>query len=125
LSDTAFAIVKDAMTNKSDRLFHDVGSNSFAKCVQRARWGIAHFTTHDLRRTAVTKMAELGVSPIVMASVINHRSVTKAGVTLAVYSQYDYGKEKREALELWAERLSAIVSGAAPKIISMQRGAAG
>ena len=45
-------------------------------------------------------MAELGVSPIVLAHVINHRSVTKAGVTLAVYSHYS-AKEKREALELW------------------------
>ena len=35
-------------------------------------------------------MAELGVSPIVLAHVINHRSVTKAGVTLSVYSRYDY-----------------------------------
>ena len=39
-------------------------------------------------------MAKLGISPIVLGHVINHRSVTKAGVTLAVYSQYDYGKEK-------------------------------
>ena len=42
------------------------------------------------------------MAPIVLGHVINHRSVTKAGVTLAVYSQYDYSKEKREALELWS-----------------------
>ena len=64
-------------------------------------------------------MAELGVSPIVLAHVINHRSVTKAGVTLAVYSQYTYDREKRAALELWAERLSAIVSCGAAKVIPM------
>jgi hypothetical protein len=40
----------------------------------------------------------------------NHRSVTKAGVTLAVYQQYTYTKEQREALNLWAERLAVIVA---------------
>ena len=39
-------------------------------------------------------MAKLGVSPIVLGHVINHRSVTKAGVTLGVYSQYDYAKNE-------------------------------
>jgi hypothetical protein len=37
-----------------------------------------------------------------------------------VYAHYDYAKEKREALELWAERLAGIVgSGAA--VIPMRR----
>ena len=62
-------------------------------------------------------MAELGVSPIVLGHVINHRSVTKAGVTLSVYSQYDFAKEKREALELWADRLSAIIGGDVAKVL--------
>ena len=61
------------------------------------RFGIAHFTAHDLRRTAVSKMAELGVAPIVLGHIINHRSITKAGVTLSTYQQYDYAKEKRQA----------------------------
>lgn len=74
------------------------------------RFGIAHWTAHDLRRTAVSKMAELGIQPIVLGHIINHRSVTKAGVTLSVYSHYDYAKERRQALEMWSERLAAIVS---------------
>ena len=69
-------------------------------------------------------MAELGVSPIVLAHVINHRSVTKAGVTLAVYSHYDYAKEKREPLELWADHLAGIVGGGAAKVLPMRRGQA-
>jgi hypothetical protein len=62
-----------------------------------------------LRRTAVTKMAELGVAPIVLGHVINHRSVTKAGVTLGVYVQHTYEAEKREALDLWAAHLTSLV----------------
>ena len=77
--------------------------------------------SHDLRRTAVTNMAKLGVSPIVLGHVINHVSVTKAGVTLSVYSHYDYAKEKREALELWAAHLNAIVEGGA--MVLQMRGA--
>jgi integrase len=85
----------------------------------QGRFGLAQWTAHDLRRTAVTNMAKLGVSPIVLGHVINHVSVTKAGVTLAVYSQYDYAREKWQALELWASHLDAIVRGGA-KVVPMR-----
>ena len=120
LSGAALAVIKDHLVD--EKLFPDAGSTDvIGKAVERAlpEFGVAHWTLHDLRRTAVTGMAELGVSPIVLAHVINHRSVTKAGVTLAVYSQYDYAREKRAALELWAEQLSAIVSCGAAKVIPM------
>jgi integrase len=76
------------------------------------RFGIAPWSAHDLRRTALTGMARLGVAPIVLGHVANHRTTTRAGVTLAVYQQYTYDKEKRGALDLWAERLGAIVERA-------------
>jgi hypothetical protein len=49
--------------------------------------------------------------PIVIAHVANHRTATKAGVTLGVYVKHTYASEKRRALELWADRLAAIISG--------------
>ena len=79
------------------------------------------WTAHDLRRTALTGMAQLGVSPIVIANVANHRSVSKAGVTLGIYIQHGYEREKRDALELWASRLEAIVSGGSAKVLSLRR----
>ncbi|MFM9859150.1 tyrosine-type recombinase/integrase [Pseudoxanthobacter sp. M-2] len=72
--------------------------------------GVAPWTPHDLRRTAATHMEELGVSPFVVGHVLNHVSVTRASITSRVYARYDYAREKREALELWANRLAAIVS---------------
>jgi hypothetical protein len=63
----------------------------------------------------------MGVPPLHIGAIVNHRQVTKGGVTLGVYVQYDYAKEKREALELWAERLRAIVSGNAPQLFSLVR----
>jgi hypothetical protein len=56
-------------------------------------------------------MARLGVAPIVLGHVANHRTTTRAGVTLAVYSHYAYDSEKRESLDRWSRALSAIVSG--------------
>ena len=76
----------------------------------RSRIGLEHWTVHDLRRTAITGMARLGVAPIVLGHVANHRTTTKAGVTLGIYSHHDYASEKRQALELWAERVLEIIS---------------
>jgi integrase len=86
-----------------------------ARIINRAqdRFGIAHWTAHDLRRTALTGMAKLGVAPIVLGHIANHRTTTKAGMTLSVYVQHAYEKEKREALELWADRLQGIIAGGA------------
>jgi integrase len=85
------------------------------------RFGIASWSAHDLRRTALTGMARLGVAPIVLGHVANHRTTTRAGVTLAVYSQYTYDAEKRAALDLWAEQLNVIVGTGAAKVLPMKR----
>lgn len=67
-----------------------------------------HFRAHDLRRTAASYMGEAGVDRFHIAHVLNHRSVTHSTVT-AVYDRYRYDKEKRAALEKWAEVLTGIV----------------
>ena len=61
----------------------------------------------------------MGVPTLHIGAVANHRQVTKAGVTLTHYVQHDYAKEKREALDLWADRLAAIVNGGAAEVIPM------
>ena len=63
-------------------------------------------------------MAKLGVAPIVLGHIANHRTTTKAGITLGVYVQHAYEKEKREALELWANRLQGLISGVG-KVVSI------
>jgi hypothetical protein len=40
-------------------------------------------------------------------------------MTLSVYVQHAYEREKREALELWADRLQGIIEGA--KVVPMVR----
>jgi integrase len=125
LSDLAINIIKEAMAEADDGgpVFPcgkaSLSSEAVARTIlrgneitkerPRGRFGIAPWSAHDLRRSALTGMARLGVLPIVLGHVANHRSTTRAGITLGVYSQYAYDKEKRAALDLWAERLSAII----------------
>jgi integrase len=113
LSDLAIEIIRQG--DEGEFIFGPTPANTVAKMIIRAqdRFGIPHWTAHDLRRTALTKMAELGVAPIVLGHVANHRTTTKAGMTLSVYVHHAYEREKREALELWADRLRGIVAGGA------------
>lgn len=69
---------------------------------------VPRFTIHDLRRTAASGMAELGVSPHIIEAVLNHRTGVIRGIA-RVYNRHPYQTEKREALEAWADRVAAIV----------------
>lgn len=88
-----------------------LGSMAVAKTIAAAqqRFGLPHWTAHDLRRTVLTNFAKLGIPPVVAGAVANHVSVTKATITLEVYTAYNYSQEKRAALEQWAEKLNAII----------------
>jgi integrase len=63
---------------------------------------------HDLRRSCATHMAELGVQPHIIEAVLNHVSGHKAGVA-GIYNRAAYEREKRQALDLWAEHVMALV----------------
>ncbi len=67
---------------------------------------IAHWTLHDLRRSAATGMAELGVAPHVVDKILNHVQGTIRGVA-AIYNRHPYGAERRDALDLWAKHVIA------------------
>ena len=86
-------------------------THSATRALERSRKaiGIAHFRVHDLRRTAATGMAELGISPHTIGLVLNHVTVRRGTVTSGVYIHYAYDKEKREALEAWGRRLEEIL----------------
>jgi integrase len=83
----------------------------FAKQALDARLpNIPHWTLHDLRRTAVTQMAELGTAPHIIEAVVNHLSGHRAGVA-GVYNRANYAAERREALERWGAHVLKIVGG--------------
>jgi integrase len=85
-----------------------------------AQLPVTGWTPHDLRRTACTGMAMLGVSPFNVGAVVNHRGMTHGIVTTDTYVHYTYMREKREALELWAAHLQGLVAGAG-NVLPMRR----
>jgi integrase len=69
------------------------------------------WTLHDLRRTAATRMADLGVQPHVIEAALNHVSGHKAGVA-GIYNRSTYAAEKRAALDLWAGHIKLVLAQA-------------
>jgi integrase len=60
-----------------------------------------HWVLHDLRRTAATGMAEIGIDPQIVEAVLNHVSGAKAGVA-GTHNRAAYAAQKKAALERWA-----------------------
>ena len=120
LSPLAVHLIADArkLSGESKFLFPSpkgdapIGAGSATKGMQRARpsLGLPNFRVHDLRRSAATGMAELGINPHTISLVLNHISAQKGTITAAVYVKYSYDKEKREALEAWGRRLEEIIT---------------
>ena len=75
---------------------------------------------HDLRRSAATHMAELGIQPHIIEAILNHVSGHKAGVA-GTYNRASYDREKRQALDRWAAHLMALVEGRASNVVAMAR----
>lgn len=70
------------------------------------------FTPHDLRRTASTLMASLGVDERVISEILNHANASVTGI----YNRYRYFKEKQAALQMWGDHLEKLLDegGGAP-----------
>ena len=72
---------------------------------------VRRFTPHDLRSTARSHLAALGVNLIVAERCLNH----SLGGLISVYDQHDYLNERRAALNLWTQFLLACETGKAWK----------
>ena len=80
--------------------------------------GLEDFRPHDLRRTAASFMASIGVPRVVIGKILNHveRDIT------AVYDRHGYDREKRGALERWALELGRIVgSRTQAQVVELRR----
>lgn len=69
-------------------------------------FGIAHWTPHDLRRTAASYMTKLSIPRLHVEKVLNHST----GDIAEVYDRHDYLPEKRAALDKWGDELQAIIA---------------
>lgn len=70
---------------------------------------VRRFTPHDLRSTARSHLAALGVNILVAERCLNH----SLGGLIAIYDQHDYMTERRAALELWTDFILACEAGRA------------
>lgn len=118
LSKQALDIVMATPMRANRDLLFGEGKGSFSgwsRSKQRLdqRSGVGNWTLHDLRRSTVTGMAELGCQPHVIEAVVNHVSGHKAGVA-GIYNRATYAAEKRIALQMWADHLSSVVRANSP-----------
>jgi integrase len=112
--------------------FGEGGFSAWSRCKERLDERIAtmrkaegkadvpRWTTHDLRRTCATRMADLGVAPHVVEGVLNHVSGHKAGVA-GIYNRASYAAEKTAALTLWADHVRTVVEGGERKVITLRK----
>ena len=104
-----------------DTVFPAVDPECLTNEIRRKQLGVSvPWTLHDLRRTVATHMAILGISPIVIGHILNHITATRGSVTLAHYVRHTYEAEKRAAVDLWADRLAAIVNGEVAKVVPLR-----
>lgn len=94
-----------------DEKMEEIAAEERGEPVEIPRW-----TFHDLRRTAATGMARLGIAVRVTEAVLNHVSGTGGGI-VAVYQRHDYADEKRAALEAWARFVASVVEGNAGNVV--------
>jgi integrase len=73
---------------------------------------------HDLRRTAATRMADLGVQPHIVEVILNHHSGFRSGVS-GTYNRSPYEREVKAALALWADHVRALVDGVPSKVVPL------
>lgn len=95
----------------------DRGRDRIARRMEEiAGHDIPRWTFHDLRRTAATGMARLGIPVRVTEAVLNHVSGTAAGI-VSVYQRHDYAEEKRTALEAWARLVADLAECRADNVV--------
>lgn len=94
-----------------------VSGFSKAKAIVDGKVGdaVAPWRVHDLRRTARTGMAEIGVPEIVSEAVLNH---ARRGL-VGVYNTFEYRDEKADALARWSQRVTDIVTPPPANVVSI------
>jgi hypothetical protein len=76
---------------------------------------LPHFVQHDVRRSVRSQMSRLNIAEEVREAILAH---ARPGIK-KVYDVHDYRDQKREALELWARCLKAIVAPKPSNVIKL------
>ena len=89
-----------------------------ARITKVAGQPLPHWTPHDLRRSFATHAADIGIQPHIIEAVLNHVG-HRSGVS-GIYNRASYEREKRIALDRWAEWLLAVVDGRDTNVVTLR-----
>jgi integrase len=103
-------------SRSSDGLTH---WHAKAELDRRLAGRVQPWRLHDLRRSAATRMADLGVQPHIIEALLNHYSGHRAGVA-GTYNRSPYEREVKAALALWADHVQALVDGTERKVVALR-----
>jgi integrase len=92
------------------------------KAREAADAAMEHFTIHDLRRTAATGMARIGIAHHVLDRVLNHTSGKISGVG-AIYNRFEYLAERQAASEAWSRHVESLVRPVPSNVVPLSAGA--
>ena len=114
LSKQSIAVLR-RLDQRGPYVFSPLGNKPFQKFSKAKRLldqlsGVTGWRLHDLRRTCVSGMAQLGVAPHVADKILNHQSGTISGVA-AVYQRHEFIAERRAALDLWGSHVNELLGG--------------
>jgi integrase len=113
-----------ARIDESDLIFTTNGKTPVSGFSQAKRRldelaGVNDWRLHDLRRTATTGMAKLGVEPHVADRILNHKQGVIRGVA-AVYNRHAYLDERRAALNCWADYVLRLVKPTDAEVVALR-----
>ncbi len=120
LSDLAFNLIDNLapLTGDSQYVFESQMNKgnplvSFSKVASRIRneSEVKDFRIHDLRRSAASYMAKLGVDRTVLGKLLNHKGLAGDSQVTAVYDRYEYMDEKRRAMIKWSAHINDLIYG--------------
>ena len=84
-----------------------------------AAMGISPWRLHDIRRTVVTQLVELGIAPHLVELIVNHVSGIRAGVA-GTYNRSEMLPERRTALERWAAHIAGLVTAKPADVVPLR-----
>jgi integrase len=96
-----------------------INHSTFNRALSRLPASVMAVTPHDLRSTARSHLASLGVSIVVAERCLNH----SLGGLVGIYDQHDYMDERRQALELWTAKIVAFEQGELFNVVLLRKSA--
>jgi integrase len=102
--------------------FSEIGFQSwfFGKDELDKRTNLQPWVVHDIRRSVATGMANIGIAPHVIETILNHQSGHKQGIA-GIYNKSLYANDVRDALLRWQDHLASLLGDRAPKVVPFER----